>query len=72
MTTAMFSVNWKLIEQSQCFGIFNVFQVEVALFRNALTSKNGKPKCQDYVERVSFKNHIIPASDPNSFFGNPL
>ena len=51
-----FSVNCKFIEQSQCSGIFHVFQVEVALFRNTFTSENGKPKCQDYVERVVFKN----------------
>ena len=41
MAPAMFSVNCKFIEQSQCSGIFHVFQVEVALFRNALTSENG-------------------------------
>ena len=60
---AMFSVNCKFIERSQCSGIFHVFQVEVALFRNALTSENGESKCQDYVERVGFKNLIFFAKN---------
>ena len=63
MAPAMFSVNCKFIERSQCSGIFHVFQVEVALFRNALTSENGESKCQDYVERVGFKNLIFFAKN---------
>ena len=59
MAPAMFSVIWEFIEQLQCSGIFGVFQVEVALFRNALTPENCQQKCQDYVERVGFKNRIF-------------
>ena len=53
-----FAPHLSLLVKDKC-PKFGVFQVEVALFRNALTPENGQQKCQDYVEKVGFKNRIL-------------